>query len=142
VERWPGEGRGRRGAGGSAGGSAPPNGGGARAPVGARAQGGAASTGARGRAARHGGAGRKMGIDSGGCRIKGVGAKICGADPLTRVLPMPWRSPPRSMALTSLTRHSQLGLHVRQTGAKNIGAGTQRLGANDDGAEHRIHFLK
>jgi hypothetical protein len=41
-----------------------------------------------------------------------------------------------------MTRHNQLGLHVRQTGAKNVGAGTHKLGAKDDGAEHRVHFLK
>jgi hypothetical protein len=51
---------------------------------------------------------------------RGVGATISGADPLTR--------------------HGQLGLHVRQTDTNNIGADTHKLGANDDGAELRVHF--
>jgi hypothetical protein len=53
---------------------------------------------------------------------RGVGAKIYGADPLTR--------------------HRQLALHVSDIGANNIGAGTHKLGANDDGAELRVYFLK
>jgi hypothetical protein len=46
------------------------------------------------------------------------------------------------MAPTTLTRHDQLGFHVRQTDANNIGAGTHKLGANDDGVELKVHFLK
>jgi hypothetical protein len=41
-----------------------------------------------------------------------------------------------------LTRHVQQGIPVRQTVDNNIGADTHKLGANDDGAEHRVHFLK
>jgi hypothetical protein len=56
------------------------------------------------------------------CRCQRVGAKIYGADPLTR--------------------QRQLGLHVRETGANTVGVGTHKLGAKDDGAELRVHFLK
>jgi hypothetical protein len=35
-----------------------------------------------------------------------------------------------------------VGIPVSQTGANNIGAGTEKLGANDDGAELWVHFLK
>jgi hypothetical protein len=67
---------------------------------------------------------------------------LYGADLLTRVLPTPGGSAPRSMASTTLTRHGQPGFHVRQTYANNIGAGTHKLGANDDGAELRVHFFE
>jgi hypothetical protein len=35
-----------------------------------------------------------------------------------------------------------VGIPVSQTGANNIGAGTEKLGANDDGAELWVHFFE
>jgi hypothetical protein len=52
----------------------------------------------------------------------GVGAIDLGGDPLTR--------------------HCHPRIHVRQTGANNIGVGTHKLGANNNDAELKVYFLK
>jgi hypothetical protein len=53
-----------------------------------------------------------------------------------------WGGGPKFLGPDPLTRHRQLALHVSDIGANNIGAGTHKLGANDDGAELRVYFLK
>jgi hypothetical protein len=72
---------------------------------------------------------------------RGSAPRSMAPTPLTRVAPPTRGSAPRSMAPTPLTRHCPPSRHVRQTGANIIGADTQKLGANDDGAELRVHFL-
>jgi hypothetical protein len=61
--------------------------------------------------------------------IKGVGAKIYGADPPNRIRAGILGSAPRSMASTP--RH--LNVHVSYSGATIFGVTIVYLGANDDG---------
>jgi hypothetical protein len=46
------------------------------------------------------------------------------------------------MTPTILTRHGQMVFHVRHADANIVGVDTHNLGANDDGAELRVNFLK
>jgi hypothetical protein len=135
-----------------AGGERAPGGGGAAGRRSGEGQGGAWAPGAgRGRRAVNGAAwrdsvtvavrGEKMGIENDRRGIKGVGAKIYGADPLTRVLPPPGVGT-KIYGADPLTHHDHLGFHVRQAGTNIVGADRHNLGANDDGVEVRVHFLK
>jgi hypothetical protein len=90
--------------------------------------------------------------------IEGVDAKIYGADPLTRAQPPPGvgakiygADPPDTCATgvgtidfsaDPLTRPHHLTVHIRQAGAIYVGAVTHYLGANYNGAEPGVYFLK
>jgi hypothetical protein len=74
-------------------------------------------------------------------QVSGVAVIDLGADPLDGgVQRYPggsaqdlWRRPPGTC---------HIGCHVGKVGANYVGATMCYLGANDDGAEVRVHFLK
>jgi hypothetical protein len=74
-------------------------------------------------------------------QVSGVGAIDLGGDPLDSTGPRR-QGGRRQDLLRRPPRTCHIGWHVEKVGANGTGVVVRYLGANDDGAEVEVHFLK
>jgi hypothetical protein len=73
--------------------------------------------------------------------IKGVGAKVCGANPPDSFFAAEMGVGAKIYGADPLELDTSAAMY-ENAGAKEGGATMRCLGANDDGAEQRVYFLK